>query len=103
MRAMTWSRGIGLLPAAMLLWSAGCGEDKPAGDAGAAAASGSASGTAATKPKDPSKPKPRPKDGDGASGGGASSEAAARFTTWTPLHAFLGAPVVAASIVSDHE
>ncbi|MCC7000068.1 MAG: hypothetical protein IT370_36045 [Deltaproteobacteria bacterium] len=42
-------------------------------------------------------------DSQGGGGSGASADVAQRFTAWSPLHAFLGAPVASGAIVSASE
>ena len=65
----------------------GGGNEPPAGGGSAAGAGGGGGGGG----------------GGGAKAGGASAQAATQFTTWTPLHAFLGAPVVTGAVISAKE
>ena len=109
-----WMVMIGLAVAA-------CGDPKPGEDGGVAAAkaagakaagdkaAGDKAGPAADRPPDP---KPAPAKGVVATavkasapttGGGTSAAAAARFKAWTPIHAFLGAPVAAGAVISATE
>ncbi len=76
----------GLILAAALA-AGGCGDGKAAAPEGKAAAGG---GGSAAKAK-----------GNGKSGQLTSAEAAARFTAWTPIPAFLSAPVIGGSVVGD--
>lgn len=78
----------GVILAAAL--AAGCGDGKAANEADKVNGKGSGGGGAASKA--------------GKGGGGkqlSSAEAAARFTAWTPIPAFLSAPVIGGAVVGD--